>query len=172
MLHQEADGIPTAATAKTFVDFFGGGNGKGWRFLVVERTETEVIDASFFQLHKTADDIDNVDTALNLLYGLFCNQIVLYQDLSINTSPRHRIVFDFETGVQIGEKNRENHGFTRDFGISKMENHGFITDYWISRMRYLGYRGLARIEGLRGCSLVRSLRQIRDFLSMKSLNPG
>ena len=36
----------------------------------MEGTETQVICAPFFQFHKTANDVDNVDPALNLLYGM------------------------------------------------------------------------------------------------------
>jgi tRNA pseudouridine-54 N-methylase len=36
----------------------------------MEWTETEVVGPSFLQLHELADDIDDVDPVLNLLYGI------------------------------------------------------------------------------------------------------
>ena len=70
MLHQEADGIAAAAATKTFINFFSGRNREGGRFFVVERTKSQVVNSSFLELYKAANDIDDVDTALDLLYGL------------------------------------------------------------------------------------------------------
>lgn len=81
MFHQKADGIPTAATTKALIDFFGGRNGKRGGLLIMKRAETEIVRAPLLQFHKTANDIDNVDTALDLLYGLLCDQNVQYQGL-------------------------------------------------------------------------------------------
>lgn len=36
----------------------------------MKRAESQVIGTSFFQFHKTADDIDNIDSAKYLLYGI------------------------------------------------------------------------------------------------------
>jgi hypothetical protein len=84
MLHQKADGVTATATTKTFIDLFGGGNGKTGRFFIMEGAEPEVIDTPFLQFHKTANDIDDVDTALDLLYGLLCDQgNARYEDTGI-----------------------------------------------------------------------------------------
>src|SRR5665213_1386280 len=52
MLHQKCDGISTAATTKTFVNFFGRRNGKRRGFFVVKRAKAYIIGASFFQFYK------------------------------------------------------------------------------------------------------------------------
>lgn len=70
MLHQEPDGIAASAATKTFIDLLGGRDGKGRCLFVVERAKTQVVNPSFLELYKAANDIDNVDTALDLLYGL------------------------------------------------------------------------------------------------------
>jgi hypothetical protein len=74
MVHQKTDGVAAAATTKTFIDLLGRGNGKRGRFFVVKRAETEVIGTSFFEFDEAADDIDDIDPALYLLYGLLADQ--------------------------------------------------------------------------------------------------
>jgi len=46
VLHQKCDGIATLTTSKTFINFFGWGDGKRRRFFVVERAVTDIISAS------------------------------------------------------------------------------------------------------------------------------
>lgn len=74
MLHQKADGIAAAATAKAFVYFLGWRYRKGRRFFIMERTEPHIIGAALFQFHEAANNINDIDTALNLLYGVLRNQ--------------------------------------------------------------------------------------------------
>jgi len=74
MLHQKADGITAAAATKAFIDFFCGRNGERGRFFVVKWAEAEVIDAPFFELYKTTNDIDDIDATLDLLYGVLSDQ--------------------------------------------------------------------------------------------------
>jgi hypothetical protein len=70
MLHNEADGIAAAAATKAFIDLLGGRNGEGGRFFAMERTKPQIVSASFLQLYKTADDLNNVYPAEDLLYRL------------------------------------------------------------------------------------------------------
>lgn len=69
----------------------------------MEGTKTEIIRPPLLQFHKTADDIDNVDTALDLLYGLLSDQNVQYQYLKpcyvLNLTMKN-----LQNGVQIPEK--------------------------------------------------------------------
>jgi hypothetical protein len=74
MLHEEADGIAAAPATEAFVYFLGRGNGEGRRFFVVKRAEAKIVGAALFQLHKPADDLRNVNTAEDLLYGLLGDQ--------------------------------------------------------------------------------------------------
>src|SRR5450432_602923 len=71
MLHEKTDGITTASATETFINFLSRGYRKRRRFLIVKRTEPQVIGTPFFQLHKTPDDLRNVDPAQYLLYGLW-----------------------------------------------------------------------------------------------------
>ena len=70
MFHQEADGITASPAAKTLIDFLCRRNCKGWGFFVVEWAKSQVICPAFFQLYKAPYDLDDIDTALNLLYGM------------------------------------------------------------------------------------------------------
>ena len=69
MFHDKADRVAAAAASETFVDLFRRGDRKRGRLLIMKRTEAKVIGASFLQLDKTADHIDNVKPAKYLLYG-------------------------------------------------------------------------------------------------------
>lgn len=40
----------------------------------MKRAEAEIIGSSFFKLHKTANCINNINTAQDLLYGILGNQ--------------------------------------------------------------------------------------------------
>ena len=75
MLHDEIDGISGFATAKALIDFLGRRYGEGRSFLIVKRAIAEIVGPSLFQFHKCADDIDNINAALYLLYGLLANQV-------------------------------------------------------------------------------------------------
>jgi len=79
MLHHEADGISAAAATKTFVNLFGRRNGKRRSLFVMKRTETKIISAPFFKLYKTADHINNIEAAQNLLYGAWGDHYSLFQ---------------------------------------------------------------------------------------------
>jgi hypothetical protein len=70
MLHQKGDGIAAATAAKAFVDLLSGRDGERWRLLVVKGTEAKIIGASLLKLHEAAYDLDNIDPAKYLLYGL------------------------------------------------------------------------------------------------------
>jgi hypothetical protein len=70
MLHEKGDGIAAAAAAKTFIDLLGGRDGEGGCLFVVKGTETQIIGAPLLELDKAADDLDNIDAAEDLLYGL------------------------------------------------------------------------------------------------------
>lgn len=74
MVHDEPDRIATFAAAKTFVDFFARRDRERGGLLMVKRTIAEIVGASFFELDKTADDVNDVDSVLNLLYGLLADQ--------------------------------------------------------------------------------------------------
>lgn len=81
MLHQKADGIAAFATTKTFINFFGRRNRERRSPFVMKRAETKVISASFFQFHKAADHINNIDATENLLYGILRYHGLLISDL-------------------------------------------------------------------------------------------
>ena len=74
MLHQKGDGIAAFAATKTFIDFFGRRYGKRRALLIMKRTKAYIIRSPFFQFHKFAHYINNVDTASDLLYGIGGNQ--------------------------------------------------------------------------------------------------
>jgi hypothetical protein len=74
MLHEKANGVSALSAAKAFVDFFGRRNCEGRGFLVVERTVPQVVGAPLFQLHETADYLNDINAVLNLLYGVLRNQ--------------------------------------------------------------------------------------------------
>jgi hypothetical protein len=76
MLHEKADGIATPATAKAFINFFRRRNRKRGRLFIVKGAESEIIGSAFFQFHKPADDLGDVDAAEYLLYRLLRNQVV------------------------------------------------------------------------------------------------
>ena len=57
VFHQEPHGISRFPAAETLKDPLGGGNGKGGRFLVVERTEAKVIHTPSLQHDEVADHI-------------------------------------------------------------------------------------------------------------------
>ena len=40
----------------------------------MKRTKPEITGASFFQFHKTTNDLNDIDAAENLLYGILCDQ--------------------------------------------------------------------------------------------------
>ena len=42
----------------------------------MKRTKAKITGASFFQFHKTTNDLNDIDAAENLLYGILCNQSV------------------------------------------------------------------------------------------------
>ena len=73
MLHDKADRIAAAATAKAFINFFGGGYRERWRFFTMKRTKAQVIGAPLFQFYKTAYNFNNIYAAEYLLYGLLAN---------------------------------------------------------------------------------------------------
>lgn len=75
MLHQKTDGIPTSSTTKTFVNFFGRRNRKGRRLFSVKWTQAEVIGTALFKFNELADDLNYIDPALNLLYGLLTDHV-------------------------------------------------------------------------------------------------
>jgi len=75
MVHQEADGVATTSTPETFVDLFGRGYGKRGRFLVMKWAKAQVVHASFFQLHESTYDFDNIDSTEYLLDGLLRNHL-------------------------------------------------------------------------------------------------
>ena len=70
MFHQKTDGITTTSATKAFINFLCRRYGKRRRFFIVKRAKAQIIGASFFQFHKSTDDLDNIDPAENLLYGL------------------------------------------------------------------------------------------------------
>lgn len=41
----------------------------------MKRAKAEITAASFLQFHKTAYNLNNIDAAENLLYGILCNQV-------------------------------------------------------------------------------------------------
>ncbi len=74
MLHQKTDGVSAFATAKTFENFFGGRHRKRRCLFIVKRTVAQIIGTPFFEFDKAPHDIDDIDSALNLLYGFLANQ--------------------------------------------------------------------------------------------------
>ena len=70
MFHHKADGIAAASAPKTFIDLFGRRNSKGGSLFIVKRTKAKIIGASFFQFNKGAYDVNNINAAKNLLYGI------------------------------------------------------------------------------------------------------
>lgn len=78
MFHKERDGISAFPTAKTFINLLGRGYRKGWAFFIVKWTETEIIGAPFLQFHKISHYIDDIDPGSDLLYGVGCNQFMLF----------------------------------------------------------------------------------------------
>ena len=75
MFHQEADRIPAAATTEAFVNFFSRGDRERRSFLVMKWTEAKVIGSPFFQFNKSSDNVDDVNPAKDLLYGLLANHL-------------------------------------------------------------------------------------------------
>jgi hypothetical protein len=74
MLHQKADGVSAFATAETLENFLGRGNSKGRRLLVVKRTIAQIIRPSLFEFNKASNDINDINPALDLLYGILADQ--------------------------------------------------------------------------------------------------
>lgn len=74
MFHQKSDGITAFSTTEAFVNLFRRRYSKRRCFFVVKRANTEVIGSSFFEFYKGADDFNDIDPALNLLYGMLRNQ--------------------------------------------------------------------------------------------------
>ena len=74
MLHEETDGVATAAAAEALVDLFGRRYREGRGLLIVERAEAKVVGAPFLELDEAADDLDDVDAAEDLLYGVLGDQ--------------------------------------------------------------------------------------------------
>jgi hypothetical protein len=96
MLHEETDRIAAAAAAKTFVDLLGGGDGKGRTLFIMERAEAKVVGTTFFELDKTADDLNNIDSAEDLLnsllrYHFSANLILISGGITVN-SAQNRVV--------------------------------------------------------------------------------
>lgn len=56
----------------------------------MERTKPEIIDAPFLEFYKAADDIDDVDTALDLLYGLLRDQLIIRAGAGTGKDMKHR----------------------------------------------------------------------------------
>lgn len=76
MFHQETDGVAAASATKALVDFLGRGYGEGGRFLIMERAKAEVIRPAFFEFDELPHDFDDVDSVLDLLYGMLADQWV------------------------------------------------------------------------------------------------
>jgi hypothetical protein len=70
MLHEEGDGIAAAAASEAFIDLLGRRDGERRRLLIVKRTEAKIVGASAFQFYEAAYDLDYIDPAKYLLYGL------------------------------------------------------------------------------------------------------
>jgi hypothetical protein len=86
MLHDKADRITCFAATKTFIEFFGRGNRERGRFFIMKRTESEVIGASFFQLDKPADNVNDIKPAEDLLYGSLGDHCSLFRDCEYRLS--------------------------------------------------------------------------------------
>ena len=52
----------------------------------MKRAEAEIISATLFQFYKTADHINNIDAAENLLYRILGDQGLLISALNANES--------------------------------------------------------------------------------------
>ena len=77
MLHQEINGIAGFTAAKTFVNAFGCGNGKGRSFFIVKRTKPYQVNASFFQRNKITYHFLYPCSFDDALYGVFVDQNVI-----------------------------------------------------------------------------------------------
>lgn len=69
MLHDEANGIATPAAAKTFVNLFCGWNTERRGFFIMEGAEAKIVRSPFFQLDKSTDYVNNVNSAKYFLYS-------------------------------------------------------------------------------------------------------
>ena len=76
MLHQKSNGVAALSATKTFVNFFYRGNSERRAFFIVKGAKAEVVGPSFFELYKRTDDINDINAALYLLYGLLTDQNV------------------------------------------------------------------------------------------------
>lgn len=74
MLHQKADRISAFTATKAFIYFLCRRNSERGCPFIMEWTKTKVIGPPFFQFYKTANRIDNINTAENLLYSILGNQ--------------------------------------------------------------------------------------------------
>ena len=63
MLHDKADRVAGFTATKTFIQFFGGGDGERGGLLIMKRAKPQVIGAPLFELDEAADDLDNIDPA-------------------------------------------------------------------------------------------------------------
>ena len=74
MLDEKSDGVATAAATEALIKPFGLGDGKGGSLFVMERAKTQVTVSSALQFDEFTDDINDVNTIQNLLYGMWCDQ--------------------------------------------------------------------------------------------------
>jgi hypothetical protein len=70
MFHDEANGITTFATSKTFINLLTGRYRERRGFFIVKRAEAKITGTPFFQLYELADHIKDIDSVEYLLYGI------------------------------------------------------------------------------------------------------
>ena len=70
MFHDKADSIAGFTATKTLIQFLAGRNGERGSLFIMKWAEPEVICASFFQLDKTTDHIDDIEPVKYLLDGV------------------------------------------------------------------------------------------------------
>ena len=69
MLHDEVDGVAALAAAEALEDALGGGDGERGGLLVMERTQSQVVDAAFLQRHELLHHIRYLDGVEDSLDG-------------------------------------------------------------------------------------------------------
>lgn len=76
MLHQEIDGIPMPAAAKTMIKLLGRAYCEGGSFFIMEGTTRRKIGACFFEWQMTRDHIDDIDASEQILNKRLFNHLL------------------------------------------------------------------------------------------------
>jgi hypothetical protein len=75
VFHYEIDRITSLAATKTFEDPLCRGDSEGWRFLIVERTEAQVVHTPLLQGYILLHHVNYLRGIQNPFYGIVINHI-------------------------------------------------------------------------------------------------